>query len=317
MASLCRVAMVLGRAAALAPWIAAAAQADPPVPRPITWCSPVAANPVWERYSISLSLATRRSHVPGYQEMVNALVDSTSLVKSAPEADGEANTSPEELERVLSALRESFATVSGLDYAGTGTPGHARLPAADSRYAPTAIASALYFVLLGTGAVDSVRFNGGPDSTLMRDMAEALRLTVESGHMPQLGPAMSVRHLSWTPVTSARPGAAWPAFTLDFPKRRPALAIRMGQPRYADERWNATVTLQYLVGIDGRAVPASIRPTTPADKLGWDNEAQKKAYLAFEETSEDAVRKAIFQPEEYFGCLQAMWVQQEFIYKHH
>ena len=280
------------------------AQAD----RPITWCEQPGSSPIWERQAVYFTLDFVERDSSAAQHALRPY-----------------------LPFLLSGIAHGFVAEHqpGRDPA---VEARQEPPPGEPRYGPPDLLQPdIEFDLLGDGTVDSISAAGPRNSVLVADLTSALHAAVARGDVfgPYAAPDVRTRlrlsaELDWPWHT-----VHWPAFTIDAPIEKPALAKPGNRgPNYpwAGREWEGALLFQYKVDADGRAVRGTAR-VLRSKPMTWSPDAtdprwngipsagSDEAFAAFKREVEIALPSMRFLPAEYLGCRVESWVQQEFQFK--
>jgi hypothetical protein len=111
---------------------------------------------------------------------------------------------------------------------------------------------------------------------------------------------------------------ALPVFTLRVPQLTPAIPIRHPAPRYPSGSRTGgaegTVILQFVIDTTGRAIMSTLRDLWPADRPRLRGELGRH-YKDFLDASRSSVEKARYEPARLGGCPLRQLVQLPFSYK--
>lgn len=286
-----RILAAAALAAAIPVFARAQSQSTLPreIDRSLSWCAAPAANPQWARQPIYLVL----------EEETAAEVGHASRLPLT------------HLAELLAATRSQLRLFPGA-YEPANHGGVPQAPA-EPHYRVQALWGDIAFQFRGDGTVDSIVMRDVRDSTLLGQVAAALRAAAKPGALTPFGTNAQVRRMTLKPEMSAsKTGAAWGMFTMEVPVERPVTIVKRAPLGYPSElrRFKADITLQFYVDTTGKAEPKTIVTVPAPDSIKWPDEATRMAYRQFVNVSRRAVERSQFAPAEFLGCRYRRLVRQ-------
>jgi hypothetical protein len=199
--------------------------------------------------------------------------------------------------------------------AGLPSPKGRRLPAADERYSPAVLRTALDFTLRGNGTLEGTLIAKESDSTLARDIVDALRASGEAKELLIDGDSSSRYDFDIWVATSPSGRAWWRAFTLYAPVAS-RVTVKRDRPRieYPDGLfgWESKFVMQYVVNHDGRARLETMTTVPKIDAYAWPSGEERTVFEEFVERVKQTITQWEYTPAQIAGCRVEQLVQQSF-----
>lgn len=264
--------------------------------RPPTWCEHPAPATTWRRQEIVLVIV-QSEHEHNYTLERGRGADAPRLSDAA-------------VGLILETLVPRLRAAAGLP------PGKGRrLQAADGRYSPAVFRTALDFTLRGDGTLEGTLVAKESDSTLARDIVDALRASGDAKELLIDGDSASRYDFDIWVATSPSGRAWWRAFSLYAPVAS-RVTVKRARPRieYPDDLmgWESNFVLQYVVDRDGRARPETMTTVPKIEAYAWPSGQERAVFERFVERVKSTISQWEYHPAQIAGCRVEQLVQQAF-----